>query len=125
MWVAKNSYTGKVYSPKFNSIYDCQMYIYQNLQELEWEYRKIILLEKYAENEKETFNKSFIEKLAYPIKKFIKECTDEFHHAQLNLKEVEKNSKKMQEKSKMIYTSNNIIRCYEINQQRFANGFDF
>lgn len=96
MWIAKNSITGKTYGNKFKSIYDCQ---------------------------------SFIDIITDALHSF--ESCD----SMTEFREVVKMSLQGVKQSKIDnyinncalskWSKNNIIRCWNVEQNRFATGFDF
>ena len=122
MWIAKNSLTGYEYPVKFSSIYDCSDYIAKELFIIEYLSQRIFVLEKSITDE-DAYNTWFKEKygddfnfalhiyarIEYALKDFMKDLS-------------------IDEKPSVIsdtYTKNHIIRCYNVEQKRFANGFDF
>ena len=126
MWIAKNSKTNETYGKKYESIYDCQNFIDKELYMLEYLYRRCECITKSIKNRKkfdEYMNKKYpngydvittmVESLTWclqPLQKDIKNLL------------LGKEIKKIAENE---YHSNNIIRCYYVEQHRFAEGMDF
>ena len=134
MWIAKNSRNGMTYGKKFNSIYDCQNYIDKELFFLEYLYQRIEVIEGSIKNTNK-FNE-------YLDKKYPNGCPFALRLSEIMIfsmrplkREFQKaikaafNDKEYQPKTKIVakkeYNSNNIIRCYYIEQKRYATGFDF
>ena len=112
MWIAKNSLNGKTYGRSYSSIYDCQRFIDTDLQILEYHYRSIEKIENHLIDETKFF-KWFAEN--YPnshgnvgvmITARIQYALNDF----MDISDVR---------------SNNVIRCWYIEQKRFACGMDF
>lgn len=137
MWIAKNSLTGKTYGEPFESIYDCQSFIDGHLKLLEYEFQRAFALED-----------KFLRDIEYLQKRSGDVCSDIALIFQLGVQsfskmfededfklEIEKcfvNKKKQREidyqligLAKTNWLSNNIIRCWYVEQERFADGFDF
>lgn len=111
-WIAKNDITGKTYGKTFKSIYDCQKYIDTELLKLQFLYSMIVGLEydiKTEDDFKKWYQKEynnndniaieFSARIQFAIK-------DLFNGLPRNPR-------------------NNVIRCFNVQQNRFADGFDF
>lgn len=122
MWIAKNSLTGYEYTKKFVSIYDCQSYIDKELIIVEYLCQRIKVLEDYVDDDakfdiwyKDRYGDSgnvaisIFARIEYALKDFINDLNSDSKPSVLTDN----------------YTSNKIIRCWYVEQQRFATGFDF
>lgn len=124
-WVAKNSKTGEVYGKVYDSIYECSSYIEKKLYILEYLYQRIDVIESHIKN-KEEFDRYLKEK--YPDGcSFITEMVETLTYA---INDVSKDihdtlTSPIKEIARDNYIKNNIIRCYYVEQERFATGFDF
>lgn len=130
MWIAKNSITGTTYGSKFDSIYDCQDFINTKLCVLEYEMQKCFALEFKIQKELNSKAKSFIDLIQESFQYFIKESGIEEKTSiiadALFKKQTQKEiDKRLQDYANSIWQKNNIIRCYNVSQKRFADGFDF
>lgn len=115
MWIAKNSITGKTYGKAFKSIYDCQDYIDKELLFLQYEWKSLINMESQFDDDqaflkwkskhfKETGNfvwDTFQSRIQYLVENMFAVKSFDGAHGQ------------------------NVIRCYETSQRRYADGFDF
>lgn len=129
MWVAKNSITGTIYGSKeFSSAMECQCFIDKKLSLLEYEMQRCFSLEREViGNLKE---KSFFEIIQDAIKSFEEEtgieddikAVVEFSICGKSQQELDVELSRL---SRCRWQRNNIIRCYETEQERFADGFDF
>lgn len=128
MWIAKNSVTGKEYGKKFDSVYDCQKFIDEKLIVLEYEMQKCFALEKETLERLE--NKSFMQIIQDALNSFAKESglQDEMKTI-IEFSLQGKSQKALDEELHRLvcarWQKNNVIRCYEVNQKRWADGFDF
>lgn len=129
MWVAKNSITGTIYgTKKFSSAMKCQRFIDKKLSLLEYEMQRCFALER--ETIEDLNDKSFFETIQDVLKSFEEETG-----IQDDIKAVVEFSisgKSQQELDAELHRlaccrwqRNNIIRCYDTKQERFADGFDF
>lgn len=130
MWIAKNSITGQTYGKKFDSVYDRQSFIDKELVVLEYEMRRCFSLERDVLDKIKNECKSLFDILKDAFDEFSKESglqQDVRLICEMSLK-----GKKQEEIDKALFDlsmsrwqKNNIIRCYNTSQNRFANGFDF
>lgn len=126
MWIAKNSKTNETYGKKYNSIYDCQSYIDRELYILEYLYRRCEVITKSIKNQddfKKYMNKKYPN--GYSVIQQMCECLNfamEPFQKQIKKILLGKEIKKIAEDE---YRSNNIIRCYNLGQHRYADSFDF
>ena len=127
MWIAKNSITGKTYGKKFNSIYDCQTFINTKLGVLQYEFKKVFALEREIENSLK--ERDIFQIMSDALKEF--ENCDAMQDLRKGF-EMSLQGKKQQEIDDEInrlalvrWSSNNVIRCWYVEQKRFADGFDF
>lgn len=128
MWCAKNSITGKVYGGNFESVYDCQAFIDEKLFLLEYEFSRCFSLEKNLCDNLE--NRS----LVYIINDCLREFTvsSDIEKTMSVIVDFTMKGKKQIELDAELhrlacsrFQCNNIIRCYNVEQCRFADGFDF
>lgn len=114
MWIAKNSITGRTYGKKYSSIYDCQQYIDSELSILQYEYMRICAIEEGLDDERdfqqwlnqhEEYNSSSVNSVVLMIQARIAYAVSKFPFLTAH--------------------RNNVIRCYNVQQKRFADGFDF
>ena len=133
-WVAKNSITGKEYGKTYDSIYDCQAFIDRELQILEYELQKTFSLEKeIIENLKIKEKKLGIQGIIMEsINQALEDLKESKEMKQLEdsikicmLEKEEKIHEEIRNLTKIYWSKNNIIRCYEKNQKRYAEGMDF
>lgn len=110
MWIAKNDITGKTYGEPFESIYDCQKYIDTKLVILQYEWRRIAYLEEDQINE-EKYEKWSKERYGKD-KSIITEIYGKIEYAIHTMAENK-------------YRSQNVIRCWIVEQKRYAEGMDF
>lgn len=133
-WIAKNSVSGTVYGVPFDSVYDCQSFIDKELLILEYEFQRVYSLEKDIISHLD--NKSKSRGLCFDIFSMLQQSLLDLStckHTKI-LKESIKacflsNEDSLHDKiisiSKQHWCSNNVIRCYNLQQNRFADGFDF
>lgn len=119
MWVAKNSKTGKNYGEKFDSIYDCQNFIDSKLRILEYLYQRIVVIERKILEDKN------YEIWAKEKRKGLGVGEEIMLMLQFTFTEFSKDILNMKDLAQDTYTDNNIIRCWNTEQKRFATGFDF
>lgn len=133
-WVAKNSITGKEYGKTYDSIYDCQAFIDRELQILEYELQKTFSLEKeIIKNLKIKEKKLGIQGIIMEsINQALEDLKESKEMKQLEdsikicmLEKEEKIHEEIRNLTKIYWSKNNIIRCYEKNQKRYAEGMDF
>lgn len=100
MWIAKSKYDGTTYGKPYKSIYQCQKYIDKYLKEESDKHRKLRALKLFekAYNRKPT--------------KFTNKLTIKYIADDLELKSIE------------LSLCNGIL-CYNVEQERFCEGFDF
>lgn len=114
-WIAKNSITGKEYGKKFDSIFDCQNFIDTDLKFLQYEWKQIKHMEESYQDE--------VDYLKWYKKHYGKEntnfCTEFYARIQYAVTCV------CQNKSFESVYGQNVIRCYYVEQHRFAEGMDF
>lgn len=130
MWIAKNSITGQTYGKKFDSVYDCQAFIDKELVVLEYEMRRCFSLERDVLDKIKNKGKSFFDIIKDGIEEF---CNNSELQDDVRLIcEMSLKGKKQKEIDKALFDlsmtrwqKNNIIRCYNTSQNRFADGFDF
>lgn len=136
MWIAKNSVTGKEYGKKFKSIWDCQGFIDRNLKLLEYEMQRCFSLEQefIFDIDNECEGGGLCELVNLHFDKFIKDMnnTDFANHIKIITQEAFKKGSTqteidnaLEKYAKTYWHKNNIIRCYETTQKRWADGFDF
>ena len=140
MWVAKNSLTGHVYGKEYNSIYDCQKFIDKELSIIEYLSQRVKVLEDHmdstlqVENYMKTHNCSYMMAVVGCFEEVFKPFIDDLVFSiSLNEKEYKVYKKKLKQEDKVSikslayaeYCSNHIIRCYYVEQDRWADGFDF
>lgn len=126
MWIAKNSKTNETYGKKYKSIYDCQKFIDTELYILEYLYRRCECITKSIKNQKK-FDDYMKKK--YPngydiITQMVESLTWCIKPLQKNFKKILQ-GKEIKKIAQIEYHSNNIIRCYNVEQHRYADGFDF
>ena len=115
MWVAKNDITGQTYGKSFKSIYDCQKFIDTKLMKIQLFWGMAV----GADNEylkEEDYDKWFEEKFGkesdnLPLLKI--SCWFEYMVHTTLANGLPKNPR------------NNVIRCWNTSQKRYATGFDF
>lgn len=137
MWVAKNSLTGTIYGKPFDCIYDCQQFIDGHLKLLEYEFQRCFSLENALLDDIERINKSTGSVLGdiclcfqFGIQNFSKRFEDESFKLEVekcfvNKKQQRELDDKLISLAKTRWLSNNVIRCWYVEQERFATGFDF
>lgn len=112
-WVAKNDITGQTYGKIYDNVYDCQKYIDTELVKLQFLYGMIVGLEKDLKEESE-FDKWYKENYKGNLDNIAVEIMARFQYAIKDLfNGLPRNPR------------NNVIRAYYIDQERFADGFDF
>lgn len=128
MWIAKNSITGKFYGEKYESIYDCQSFIDKKLFLLEYEMQRCFSLEKdVVANLKK---RSIFEIMQDAFRDFENDSgiKDDIHaicEMTLSGRSQKEIDIEIHRLAMCRWQKNNIIRCYNTEQQRFADGFDF
>lgn len=130
MWIAKNSITGKEYGKKFKDIYDCQKFIDTDLVVLEYEMQKTFALENEILHRIENKDKSFFSILQNAINGFandsgLKDDIKTIVEFSIQGKSQQELDQELHRLACSRWQRNNIIRCYETSQKRFADGFDF
>lgn len=137
MWIAKNSLTGKTYGEPFESIYDCQSFIDGHLKLLEYEFQRAFSMEERFLEDIECIQKStgyvaadMMLRFQIGIQHFAKMFDDrefklEIEKCFLNKKKQREIDDKLISLAKTNWLHNNIIRCWYVEQERFADGFDF
>lgn len=130
MWIAKNSITGTCYGKKYNSVYDCQAFIDKELCVLEYEMQRCFSLEEDVILHLKNENKSFFDIINDALKSFgedsgLKEDLSVIVDFSLQGKSQKEIDIKLHELACSRWQKNNIIRCYNLSQNRFADGFDF
>lgn len=127
MWIAKNSITGKTYGEKFSSIYDCQAFIDTKLIVLQYEFKKVFALENYIEDSLK--ERDVFQIIGDALKEFENaDCMKDFRKAfemSLQGKKQQEIDDELNRLALVRWSSNNIIRCWYVEQKRFADGFDF
>lgn len=114
-WIAKNEITGKTYGKAFESIYDCQKYIDEELVFLQYEWKSLMKMEEYYNDEQDFQNwksKNYKETGIFVIDTF-----------QPRMQHFIENLFKVKDYDGPHRT--NIIRAYNIKQNRWAEGLDF
>lgn len=138
MWIAKNSVTGRTYGKPFKSIYECTSFIDNKLKLLEYEFQRAFALEEKFLEDIEVCLKSKGDIFGDMQLRFQLGFDNLFNNSfDVDLMKLEiqkafadkKTSRKI-DKQIDIYVrtnwcKNNIIRCWNIEQNRFATGFDF
>lgn len=137
MWIAKNSLTGKTYGEPFESIYDCQGFIDVHLKLLEYEFQRAFAMEERILEDIECIQKStgnvatdMMLRFQIGIQNFAKMFDDDSFKLEVE-KCFSKKKKQRELDDKLIslakteWLHNNIIRCWYVEQKRFADGFDF
>lgn len=137
-WIAKNSITGTTYGKAFDSIWDCQAFIDNSLKLLEYEFQRSMALEHEFLSEIELCNKTKekgpIEmigmRIQFAIQDFTKQVITEktkmeFEKCFADKKTQREIDNKLMKYVKTNWLKNNIIRCYNVSQKRWADGFDF
>lgn len=142
-WIAKNSITGITYGKKYRDIYSCQTFIDTKLHLLEYEFRRAFGLEQEVLRDikrKPTENGVGLvfQLINESLEDFKKESglQDRFDIIVDILCDEKNKNKSKKEIQKLIderlenyansrWQKNNIIRCWNVQQERFADGFDF
>lgn len=136
MWIAKNSVTGKEYGKKFDSIYDCQAFIDKHLKLLEYEMQRAFSMEETILRDIEISQKAknLSEELCLRFQLCFSCFEDSYQNEQMRLivqdcfkkhSNQRELDRKLTDLAKTNWQKNNIIRCYYVEQKRFADGFDF
>lgn len=115
MWIAKNSITGKTYGKAFKSIYDCQEYIDKDLLFLQYEWKSLSKMESLYDDEE-----CFLKWKSKNFKETGNFVIDTFQSRMQYLIEYLSSMKSFDGSH-----GQNVIRCYETSQKRYADGFDF
>lgn len=136
-WVAKNSITGTIYGKKmYRSAMECQVFIDKELIVLEYEMQRTFALEQYVLDRLslKDSGKSIIECLVETFQKGLNEVAEQTGlrdgiKSCIEFTMQGKSQRELDEELHRIacvhWQRNNIIRCYETEQERFADGFDF
>lgn len=111
-WIAKNDITGTTYGKVFDSIYDCQRFIDTDLVVLQYEWKRICALEKEILNE-EDYKKWYADKYGKSNQNGL--ALDIFSRIEYAIFHFADNYSRSQ----------NVIRCWYVEQNRFAEGMDF
>ena len=130
MWIAKNSVTGTCYGKKYKSVYDCQSFINKELCILEYEMQRCFSLEKEIIKDINEEDKSFFDIIKDAIDSFgeesgLKEDLSVIVEFSLQGKSQQEIDRRLFELSCSRWQKNNIIRCFNVEDKRFADGFDF
>lgn len=130
MWIAKNSITGKTYGKKFKSIYDCQDFINKRLSILEYEFQRVFSLEQQIEEDIKDKHLSFFDIIQKNLDEFKQETgIEEDLNAIVRFTLEGRKQKDLDEELHRLsctrWQKNNVIRCWNVSQNRFADGFDF
>lgn len=130
MWIAKNSITGKEYGKKYSSVYDCQKFIDTDLIVLEYEMQKVFALEDDILRRIKNENKSFLAIIQSAIDSFaidtgFKDDIKTICEFTLQGKSQQDLDRELHNLACARWQRNNIIRCYNVSQNRYADGFDF
>lgn len=139
-WIAKNSLTGVTYGREYDSIYDCQEFITKELYLIEYLCQRVKVLEdsikrrleidKYCEEHNCSYLFGVVHVMQEMFKPFAEQLVNDFFFVKTkDTKEIKKRLKNVsnpiQELADKEFCSNNIIRCWAVEQERFACGFDF
>lgn len=127
-WIAKNSITDKTYGKSFDSIYDCQNFIDKELCFLEYEMQRCFALEKDVEYRLANSHLSFWDSVFKVVEDSVNSCAESvrsYFELSLYAKDQKKCDKILHDMAVVNWQKNNVIRCWYIEQERFADGFDF
>ena len=111
-WIAKNDITGKTYGKEFADIYECQKFIDTDLVILQYEWRRIAYLEEEEFDERE-------------YQKFYKKNYGKNENQGLGLDILARIEFGITQLGNDNKRSQNVIRCYNTEQKRYARGFDY
>lgn len=130
MWIAKNSITGKEYGKKYKDVYDCQKFIDTDLIVLEYEMEKVFALENDVLRRINNEGKSFFSIIQSAIDSFANDSgIKDDVHAIVEFSLQGKSQKELDQELHRLacarWQKNNVIRCYNVSQKRWADGFDF